>query len=182
MINIRPATEADAEMIAEAFLIAMWIPEEQRKQMLPFCTTLAQRSDTLYSWQHAIVAQVDGENAGVLIGYDGAHYAEMAATTFSAVRDNMGSDFTSMTPEATAGEWYLDTLAVFPRFRRRGVATLLLHHGIAQGLATQGIDAVTLYVDGNHPWVVDLYASVGFKPAGRAFIFEQWFEKMEVRR
>ncbi len=181
-ITIRPATEDDAEIIARAFLVAMWTPEQRMQQMLPFCSTLAHRTDTLYSWRNAVVAQVNGEDAGVLIGYDGAHYDDMMAVTFTAVRDNMGIDHTAMNHEATTGEWYLDTLCVFPTFRRRGVATALLNHGIAKGLSTPGIDAVTLYVDGNHPWVVNLYASVGFKHAGRGFIFEQWYEKMEIRK
>lgn len=179
-ITVRKATKEDAEFIARGFLTAMWISGEEMNKLLPSCKSLAGMDDTLYSWRNACIAQYDGEDAAVLISYDGASYATASAKTFAYIRDNGGEDFTQMTHEAVAGEWYIDTLAVFPEFRRKGIAKLLLRHAIDLARQNPHIQKATLYVDPNHPWVVNLYASVGFEPEGEAFIFGQTFKKMEV--
>lgn len=181
MLKIRKATKEDAELIARGFLTAMWMDEEEIAKLMPTCKLLAEMEDSLYSYRNSYIGTWEDKNAAVLICYDGATYKEAALKTFTIVRDNGGDDFTQMTQEAEPGEWYLDTLAVFPEFRRRGIATAMLKHGIKEGQTHPAIKAVTLYVDPEHPWVVSLYKSVGFKHAGSAFIFGQDFEKMEIR-
>lgn len=181
-ITIRKATIEDAEMIARGFLTAMWMSDEEIARLMPSCVQLAQMNDTLYSWRNTFIAQYEGNDAAVLICYNGATYKESALKTFTLVRDNGGDDFTQMTQEAEPGEWYLDTLAVFPEYRRKGIATELLRHGIREGLLHPDINAVTLYVDPEHPWVVNLYKSVGFEHDGEAFIFGQTYEKMAIKK
>ncbi len=180
MITVRQATKEDAEFIARGFLTAMWISGEEMERLLPSCKSLAAMDDTLYSWRNACIAQCDGTDAAVLISYDGASYAAASAKTFAYIRDHGGEDFTGMTHEAVAGEWYIDTLAVMPEFRRRGLATLLLRHATELGRQNPTTQKVTLYVDPDHPWVVNLYASVGFEPEGEAVIFGQTFKKMSL--
>lgn len=179
-ITIRNANKADAEFIARGFLTAMWISGEEMEKLLPSCKSLAEMDDTLYSWRNASIAQYEGVDAAVLISYDGASYADASAKTFAYIRDHGGEDFTQMTHEAEAGEWYVDTLAVMPEFRRKGIALRLLHHAIELGRQNPNVQKTTLYVDPDHPWVVDLYASVGFRDEGEAFIFGQTFEKMAI--
>lgn len=179
-ITIRSAKKEDAEFIARGFLTAMWISGEEMERLLPSCKSLAAMDDTLYSWRNACIAQCDGTDAAVLISYDGASYAAASAKTFAYIRDHGGEDFTGMTHEAVAGEWYIDTLAVMPEFRRRGIAVQLLHHAISLGRQNPHTQKTTLYVDPDHPWVVDLYTSVGFRAEGEAFIFGQTFRKMSV--
>lgn len=180
MTTIRKATREDAEFIARGFLTAMWIDGEEMEKLLPSCKNLAEMDDTLYSWRNACIAQYDGHDAAVLISYDGASYAEASAKTFAYIRDHGGEDFTGMTHEAVAGEWYIDTLAVMPEYRRKGLATKLLEHAKKLCRENAGTQKATLYVDPDHPWVVDLYASVGFQPAGEAFIFGMTFKKMAI--
>lgn len=179
-ITIRRAERGDSEFIARGFLTAMWILGEEQEQLLPSCKSLAEMDDTLYSWRNACIAQCEGTDAAVLISYDGASYAAASAKTFAYIRDRGGEDFTGMTHEAVPGEWYIDTLAVMPEFRRKGLATQLLHHAISLGRQNPHTQKTTLYVDPGHPWVVDLYSSVGFQPEGEAFIFGQTFLKMSV--
>ncbi len=181
-ITIRSAKKEDAEFIARGFLTAMWISGEEMERLLPSCKSLAAMDDTLYSWRNACIAQCDGTDAAVLISYDGASYATASAKTFAYIRDHGGEDFTGMTHEAVAGEWYIDTLAVMPEFRRRGIAVQLLHHAISLGQQNPHTQKITLYVDPDHPWVVDLYASVGFQPEGEAVIFGQTFRKMAISK
>lgn len=177
-ITVRKAKRDDAEFIARGFLTAMWISGEEMDKLMPSCKSLAEMDDTLYSWRNACIAQYDGEDAAVLISYDGASYAAASAKTFAYIRDHGGEDFTQMTHEAVAGEWYIDTLAVMPEYRRKGIASHLLRYALELGRMNPQVQKTTLYVDPDHPWVVNLYASVGFKPEGEAFIFGQTFKKM----
>jgi ribosomal protein S18 acetylase RimI-like enzyme len=180
MITIRKAKIDDAEFIARGLLTALWVPEEEREQKLPIRKRLVEMDDSLYSWRNAHIAQYDGTDAAVLISYDGASYAAASALTFRYVRDHGEEDYTGMTHEAEAGEWYLDTLAVMPAFRRKGLATALLHRGIELCRQNPATQKCTLYVDPAHPWVVELYSSIGFRPEGEAFIFGQTFKKMSI--
>lgn len=180
MITIRQATKDDAQLIARGFLTAMWISDEQQRLLLPVCTHIAEMDDSLYSWRNTHIAQWEGSDAAVLISYDGAIYADAAARTFSYIRDHGGEDYTAMTHEAEPGEWYVDTLAVFPHYRRKGIARSLLRHAVDLCRSNPTTDTATLYVDPAHPWVVDMYSDAGFRPAGKAFIFGQTFLKMAV--
>lgn len=180
MITIRKARKEDSEFIARGFLTAMWISEAEQRKLLPTCIHLAEMYDSLYSWRNAHIALFDGTKAGVLISYDGAIYKEAAAKTFEFIRKEGGEDFTQMTQEAVAGEWYLDTLSVVPKFRRQGIATMLLKYGIELCKHNPTTNTITLYVDPSHDWVVDLYSRIGFKSCGEAFIFGQNYKKMEV--
>lgn len=179
MITIRKATKADAELIAHGFLTAMWVESDEAKKILPMCVALAEMDNSLYSWRNAHIAQWCGVDAGVLISYDGATYHDAAQLTFSLVKEQSGKDFTNMTEEAEPNEWYLDTIAVFPQFRRKGIAKALLQKGIALSRECDDTNCATLYVDPEHPWVVELYDSVGFKLDGEAFIFGQTYLKMK---
>ena len=177
-ITIRKATRDDAEFLALGFLTAMWVDEKKIPGILAFFKTFAERDDTLYSWRNAYIATYNGEDAGVLISYDGAIYKEAALITFTLLKEANGEDYTQMTQEAIPGEWYLDTLAVMPQYRRKGIARALLLHGIMLAKECEDTSLVTLYVDAEHPWVVDLYSSMGFQTSGEAFIFNQMFTKM----
>ncbi len=182
MIQIRPARLEDAKFIARGFLTAMWVDRDEQERILPMCAAVAEMDDTLYSWRNAVIAQWDGQDAGVLIGYNGSDYAAAARKTFAYVRDHGGDDYTRMNAEAGPGEWYLDTLAVLPAFRRKGIATALLRHGIQQGMRAEDVRRVTLYVDPDHPWAVELYRGVGFEPGETTIIFGQPFLKMAVEK
>ena len=70
-----------------------------------------------------------------------------------------------MDDETQAGELYLDSLAVLPEYRHRGIAKALL-------LATKkradklGLPCVGLLVDKGNPTAEALYTSVGFGYVG----------------
>ena len=69
-----------------------------------------------------------------------------------------------MDDETQAGELYLDSLAVLPEYRRRGIARRLIQatKGRAEGM---GLPLVGLLVDKGNPDGEALYTSVGFRYA-----------------
>ncbi len=153
------------------------LPAEDTARM-ELLTEVARRTDTLYSYTHCTLARTaEGEIAGGLIAYPGDDYLQRRRTTFSLVQELLSFDPEKMDPETLPGEFYLDSLAVFPRFRGRGIARQLLLHGIARGQALHcpTILACAPENTGAHA----LYTSLGFRDTSRLFIFGEDYIRME---
>ena len=75
-IIVRKAVREDAAVIAEA--VAMAIGDERAlrnycgEEYMAVLTEIARHEATQYSWQYALIAEVDGAAAGAIVGYDGA--------------------------------------------------------------------------------------------------------------
>ena len=85
--HIRPATPADAAFLARCVCegIGFEIFEQETEfntQVAAGLEPLAAREDTLYSYRHALVAEVEGNVAGALISYPGEQYHALRRTTF----------------------------------------------------------------------------------------------------
>ena len=91
---VRPARSNDAEVVAK--VVAMAIGDEVALQnycgveYLDVLAEIARREATQYSWQYALVAEVDGVTAGAVVGYDGARLSELREGTFAVLRERMG--------------------------------------------------------------------------------------------
>ena len=75
----------------------------------------------------------------------------------------MGHEITNLTDETAAGEWYIDSLAVFPEFRRMGAARALIEAAIRRTPSelTPGLLCAQESEDARR-----LYEAMGFKKAG----------------
>lgn len=124
---------------------------------------LVERNDSQYSHRNTLVAlDEDGNVMGILVCYDGKDLRKLRQAFIEEALVAFGRDFSSMEDETEAGELYLDSLAVEPRCRHRGVATALLKAAI--GVASRrSMPAVGLLVDQGNPSAERLYQSLGFK-------------------
>lgn len=175
-ITFRKAKEEDALFIARGFHMAMLYDDAEEGQIETFARTICVREDVLYSWRNTIIAEVNGQSAGMLTAYNGADYHEMRIVTMALVKENLGIEFPGMEDEAVAGEYYQDSLAVMPPYRGRGIGRALLQRGIAEGHRLGLL--VTLAVDPINHRAKALYRSLGFQPDGSLFIFGHDYEKM----
>lgn len=192
LIQLRPATEADVFHVAmimaealgdtvmercEAYGHVVLAGDAARIELL---TQVASRPDTLYSWRHCTLATdaADGQVLGGLISYAGDDYLQRRQVTFSLVSDLIDFDVAQMDAEAQPNEYYLDSLAVWPAARGRGVARRLMQDGIAQG-RSQG-RPVVLACSPHNAGAHRLYESLGFRDAGRLFIFGEDYIRMEA--
>ncbi|MCC8117535.1 MAG: GNAT family N-acetyltransferase [Bacteroidales bacterium] len=134
---------------------------------------LAAREDSQYSYLNALVALDEDKVIGVIVGYDGAKLAmlrqafiDMAAQDYGIVFDKPFAD------ETEPGEFYLDTLAVKPEARGRGIGRALLSAMVDRAHKEAGKPA-GLLVDKKNDRARRLYEAVGFIPVGdRLFIGE----------
>lgn len=176
-ISFRNATIDDAFFISKGFHMAMLYDDASDEQIANFARTICVREDVLYSWRNTIIAEIGGKPAGMLTAYDGRYYHDMRIRTMTLVKQYLGVEFPGMEDEAVAGEYYLDSLAVMPEYRGRGIGRMLLQKGIAAG-KEMGL-TITLAVDPVNDRAKALYHSLGFKPCGTLFIFGHDYEKLE---
>lgn len=179
-LTFRQATIDDALFISRGFHMAMLYNDAREEQIQAFARHICVREDVLYSWRRTLIAELrtadSRVNAGMLTSYDGRYYRDLRLRTMALVEEHMGIKFPGMDDEAIPGEYYLDSLAVMPQFRGRGIGRALLQRGISEGHRL-GLK-VTLAVDPVNNRAKRLYSSLGFTPSGTLFIFGHDYEKM----
>ena len=185
-LNIRDARPGDAPFLAKCILSSMHLydfetyPSDDMAGILSRLTASETIEDTLYTFRNTRVAELNGTLAGALLSYPGEEYLVRRERTFREFWPEYFSEHADDDPETDPGEWYLDSLAVIPEYRRMGIGKALLQDGIRKGLS-QGFNRVALVADPEYPHLVRLYKSLGFAPDGTRHAFGTDFLRM-VRR
>lgn len=186
-ITYRNATIQDARFIALVVAEAVGNTLMERlenntytqadKDILSQITSVCSRTDTLYSWKNAQVAvSPTGECIGALISYAGEGYLQQRETTFQLLSRLIHFDVEQMDEETKDGEYYLDSLAVLPQWRGRGVARQLLIEGLKKA-QTMRCPAILACAPENIG-AKHLYESLGFEEQGHMFIFGEDYLRM----
>ena len=184
IVQLRNATLDDAPFIARVVLAGIdmldldaTLPDEQRgiyEHLIEIC----RMDDTLYSYCNTRIAETDGKRVGALVAYDGARYARMREKTFGLVKQTSGMDLSRNAMETGPGEFYLDSMAVFPEYRGVGIGRMLMDDRVDFAL-NKGFSKVTLLVDKDKPHLQKYYESEGFAFIGEMFVFGSWYNKLE---
>lgn len=134
-MKITQANSSDAELIGRVVVEAVG-PELARdfagdrpvSDVVGLFAALAARRDSQYSYLNTLKAVApDGSPAGFIVGYDGARLHDLRLAFFEETERLLGRDLRGHMPDETdTGEFYIDSLAVFPEFRGRGVASALI--------------------------------------------------------
>ena len=170
MVMIKEATKGQAAEIARLIMMAMTDDcclyfcgdgfglEDFRKMM----TLLVEREDSQYSYRNTLVAMDEDKVVGISVSYDGAKLQQLRQAFIETAKEHIGKDHSGMDDETQAGELYLDSLAVLPDYRRRGIASRLIR-ATKERADKMGISCVGLLVDKGNPLGEALYSSVGFQ-------------------
>lgn len=158
-INIREAVATDAPLVGRVVLMALHYDETH--PLASIFAELASREMSQYSYRNALVAEVDGSVVGAIIGYDGARLEELRKPLFELMVEKLGN-VPNVEDETSAGEFYLDSLAVLPQYRGCGVGGALLSAARDRAFAA-GHKRVGLIVDFENPRAEALYKSLGFE-------------------
>lgn len=179
---IRDATPSDAPFLAKCLIAGMHyydfeteIPEYE--DIYNSIVMAERREDLLYSYKNCRIAEEDGIVVGSLLSYPGDGYEELRRKTYTELWPDYARKVVTYPLETDPGEYYLDTLAVIPEYRRRGIGTALLRDGIDKGIAA-GYQKVTLVVDSDMPHLMRLYESLGFVQAEHRWMFGVDFIRM----
>lgn len=177
-MTIIPATPAHAADIAQLIMTAMTEDccqylagkEHTLDDFYHMMLDLVLMDDSQYSWRNTFVA-VDEEAtegnveyapvAGAIVGYNGADLHRLRRRFQEEALKQLQMDYSQMDDETEAGEFYLDSLAIYPEYRRRGIACQLLKRA-TEHAASLNLPAALL-VDKGNPNAERLYRSVGFE-------------------
>ncbi len=185
MITIRQAQVEDAASIAEGIYEAFLLPGSQLENDPNFhqlwidtLTKVCAQPDTQYSYTNTLVAEEHGEIAGIMITVDGAIYRIQREKMFPQLKKlfdiAFGQGWEDMEDEAQTGQLYVDSIAVFPAYRHRGIGTALLLHA-QQRAKERNIPMITLAVEPSNPAKI-LYQDLGFKYERPITIFNEEYQ------
>lgn len=168
-MTITPCQRADADAIARAVVMAIG-PELSRKyaaeagsveEVTGIFARVAALDVSQYSYVNALKAvDQDGRAMGIVVAYDGGELARLRR----AFLDEVGLREGDIPDETEPGEYYIDTLAVFPEHRGRGVGRRLLEAAVDDGRRA-GLRPGLLVEKGNDR-ARRLYESAGFGQVG----------------
>lgn len=158
--EILSATATDAPFIAWIVAQGMHMPD-----VPPYLLPMCEQENTLYSWKHTRLLNVDGQQAGGLIAYDGAWHEEGRRNTWIVNGRLLSS---GEEEETQAGEYYLDSLALLPAFRGQGLWRALFDDAV-ETARRLGFHQVALICDEDFPKLGLMYADYGFVPAKTTF-------------
>jgi len=129
----------------------------------------AARAEGSFSWRNAIVAEVERECAACLIGYEIAGQPAPVPADLPAMFVPL-QELENLAP----GTWYVNVLAVQPRFRGRGLGTRLL--ALAEDAARdQGLAGLSVIVSDANPGARRLYERQGYRHrADRPMVKDDW--------
>lgn len=177
-MEIRQATINDALFVAKC--VSMALHTDMSAEELNHFAEVCRLDDVLYSYRNAIIAEIDNVPAGLCLAYDGNNYHEIRVRTFAHFPElSEKMDFENFEDETHEGEFYIDSLAVLPEFRRRGIAQELMKAQIKRG-HEMGLPVAALLVDPENPNAQKLYYNLGFKYSEDIYAFGQIFWKLSM--
>lgn len=175
MIKLRDARPEDAAFIARCIVwavgdeiagsLASVSPGHTLDDVMRMFESLAEGREAQYSYLNTIMAaDEDNQPVGAAIVYDGADLRTLQKAFPPAAERFLGFRPTKLPEECLPDEVYIDTLAVSPEYRGRGIAKLLLRGAIER--AREKGKPASLLVDKDNHRARRLYDSLGFLPAG----------------
>ncbi|MCM1490083.1 MAG: GNAT family N-acetyltransferase [Muribaculum sp.] len=173
-MEIRKAKLEDAAFMAWTVLTALDMDTSDLEKATDVCTD----DFGLYSWKNALIAEEDGKPIGCIISYPGDKYLQFREYTWPKLWTDIDPDLMNNTPyETLPGEYYLDSMAILPKFRGKSIGKNLMMAAIQNGKA-MGCDRFALIVDVDKPQLHDYYGQLGFRDSGPIQFFTHLFTKM----
>lgn len=184
-MQIRSALPEDSQAIAEYLLMAMkdiaylFIGQQDYKKAKDFLYHFVKSEDNQYSYQNCLVVEDGGDIIAAVNLYDGGKLHELREPIISYVQTHFNEHF-NPEDETQAGEYYIDTLAVNPKYQGQGIGTKLLQFLIIEYTVKQN-HTLGLLVDKDNPSAKKLYLKLGFKPVGNKTLVGKPMEHLQIK-
>ena len=182
MVHIRPAKRSDAADIAilddiassglASYVLQQGVADGRYNTPMEFGRDgYAFFVDSPYSWKNALIAEIEGDVAGSLLAF-----ALTGGPGDSGLVDPVLEPIDRLKARAV-GTRFIDSLAVYTRYRGNGVGKALVQAELARADG-----AVSLLTDSNNERALTLYRSLGFAeverrpvvPLSQGFTAKEW--------
>jgi len=173
VFRLQPARKDDARALAllidiagEGFGTYLWSQSARPgESALDVGMKRAQREEGGFSYRNATLAEVDGEVAGLLLGYRLADPYDTGSLDVLPPIIRPLVELESCAP----GSWYVNALAAFPEYRNRGLGKYLLNEADRLTRAA-GAKATSLIVAEENAGAMRLYLRNGYREAARRLL------------
>ncbi|PZX54938.1 GNAT family N-acetyltransferase [Algoriphagus chordae] len=182
---IRKALLEDSEAITELLMLASgkvmykFMGEKDYLKAVGFLHYFVQNTGNQYSFQNCYVAVDNGEIVGAMLVYDGAKLQELRKPVLEYIHQHFDRNM-HVEKETQAGEYYIDSLAVFPTQQGKGIASKLLQF-LIQVKSEHGDATLGLLVDRTNPRAKKLYLKLGFKLVGEKELLGISLEHLQLK-
>jgi len=177
----------DAKQIAELMLFAMdkivfdFIGDNNQDKAMSFLISLVEQEDNQYSYQNITVIKNDhNQIVGMFNIYDGALLNQLRKPVLKILKDNYNQIITPQ-DETEAGEYYIDTIAIYPKYRGLGIGQLILDYIILEYAEKQN-KTIGLLVDFTNPKAKKLYTNKGFIKVGEKQLMNENHEHLQYKK
>jgi ribosomal protein S18 acetylase RimI-like enzyme len=167
-IQIRPARPDDAE-VAAALLYSAYthtrvtypLPEEHRSGWIKHLKYFFRREGNRFSYQNILVAEQNAEVVGLVLSFGGRDEARLNAAVANWLER-----------EAEDDEWYVDALAVFENWGRKGIGSRLLQAAEEQARRHR-YPKIALNVAQGNKEALDMYAHRGYVATRQTLLYQR---------
>jgi ribosomal protein S18 acetylase RimI-like enzyme len=186
---VRRGRPGDAEHFARLalFTAPVFLPYYWGSDVRNILRKLFQTPGNWYSFEHTYVVEVDGEVAGMALGYSYRQKEEEAERTGEmAVECMEGSEYTELPDPRVAGimeqvdegDYYFQHLAVYPKFRSHGVGTRLMQM-LGEEVQKTECTRVVGDVETDNTEAIKLYERLGAQIIARSAVVETGVKNFE---
>jgi ribosomal protein S18 acetylase RimI-like enzyme len=173
LIQIRPAQPADAEVAAillySAYMhtqVTFPLREELERGLIERLEHFFGQDGNRFSYQNIQVAEGSSEVVGLVLSFGGRDEARLNAAVASWLER-----------EAEDDEWYVDALAVFSNWGRKGIGTCLLQRAEQQARQHHYLK-IALHVAQDNKPALDLYTHLHYVVTRETFLYQRPFIRM----
>jgi ribosomal protein S18 acetylase RimI-like enzyme len=181
---IRKAKISDSEFIAPILLLAMediiykFIKKEDYASAKDFLQHFIGKENNQYSYQNCFVATENNEIIGAVNLYNGSELEALRLPIIEYVRKHFNPDFAPEF-ETQAGEFYIDSLGVNPKYQGKGIGSKILQFLIDE-YVTKNNQTLGLLVEEDNPNAKKLYLKLGFKSVGEKTLVGKKLEHLQI--
>jgi len=173
LIQIRPALPGDAEVAAVLLYSAYThthvtfpLREEHERGFIERLQHFFRQDGNRFSYQNIQVAEGSSEVVGLVLSFEGRDEVRLNAAVGSWLER-----------EAEDDEWYVDALAVFSNWGRKGIGTCLLQRAEQQA-RQHHYSKIALHVAQGNKQALDLYAQLHYVVTQQTFLYQRPFVRM----
>ena len=173
LIQIRPAQPADAEVAALLLYSAYThtqvtspLRAEHESKFIERLQHFFRQDDNRFSYQNIQVAEGISGVVGLVLSFGGRDEARLNAAVGSWLER-----------EAEDDEWYVDALAVFSDWGRKGIGTCLLQHAEQQARQSD-YPKIALHVAEGNKQALDLYAHLHYVVTQQTVLYQRPYVRM----